>query len=149
MIFLKKAIKNDVKKIVEINTEAFNDEMNRIIGRDGGPPGYDSITEHNRLINNHLVYIINYGAKVIGSFFLVKKGENHFRLESFCILPEYQGRGFGFQTLSLMEKENKHIKKWSLGAFKKSIRVWSLYEKFGYKRIGEDDWEYLYEKLLD
>lgn len=142
---LERARLQDAETIRQINTLAFNDEMNRVLGRDGGPPGYNKIEEHRSLIEKFLVYKIVYDDNVVGSFFLVQKGEMHYKLESFCILPEYQGRGFGYRTLELMIKDHPTIKKWSLGSFKKSERIWKLYEKFGFIRISEEEWEYKYE----
>lgn len=142
---IERASLEDAETIRQINTLAFNDEMNRVLGRDGGPPGYNQIEEHRNLIEKFLVYKIVYDDNVVGSFFLVPKGETHYSLESFCILPEYQGRGLGYKTLELMIEQYPKVKKWSLGSFKKSERIWKLYEKFGFIRIGEDEWEYKYE----
>lgn len=148
MIFIERAKIEDANAIAEINTLAFNDEMNRVLGRDGGPPGYNEVETHIDLINKFLVYKIVYDEKIIGSFFLIKQGESNFRLESFCILPSYQNRGFGYKTLELMEKKHPNIKRWSLGSFKDSKRIQYLYEKFGYNKIGENEWEYEYEKVI-
>jgi ribosomal protein S18 acetylase RimI-like enzyme len=145
---IERARLEDVETIRNINTLAFNDEMNRVLGRDGGPPGYNEIEEHQSLIQKFLVYKIVNTDRVIGSFFLVNRGEAHYSLESFCILPECQGKGFGYKTLELMVREHPEVKKWSLGSFKKSKRIWKLYEKFGFIRIGEDEWEYNYEMKI-
>ena len=148
MILIERAKIEDVEVITEINTQAFNDEMRRTLGRDGGPPGYNKISTHINLINKFLVYKIIYEGKIIGSFFLVKRGEDHLRLESFCIFPLYQNKGFGYMDLQLMEKEHQKIKKWSLSSAKDSKRIQHLYEKFGYVKTGENEWEYEYEKLI-
>ncbi|MDA3900191.1 MAG: GNAT family N-acetyltransferase [Spirochaetes bacterium] len=146
MIKLKRATINDAEKLLDISTKAFNDEMNRVLGRNGGPPGYDSIDEHLRLIDEFFVYLIENDDIVIGSFFLVPHNESHYSLESFCIYPEFQKKGFGFLTLKEIEKSNPHIRKLSLGSFKKSLHIQRLYEKFGFTKVGEDEWEIKYEK---
>lgn len=148
MIHIERAKIEDAEVITEINTQAFNDEMKRILGRNGGPPGYNDVGTHIELIKRFLVYKIIFDSEIIGSFFLVEQGEGHLRLESFCISPSYQNRGFGYKTLELMEKEHPSIKKWSLGSAKGSKRIQHLYEKFGYIKVGENEWEYEYVKLI-
>lgn len=54
----------------------------------------------------------------------------------------------GYKTLQLMEKEYSNIKKWSWSSAKKSKRIQHLYEKFGFVKVGENKWEYEYEKLI-
>lgn len=147
MIYIERAKIEDAKAITEINTLAFNDEMNRVLGRDGGPPGYNKVETQVDLINKFLAYKVIYNDKIIGSFFLVQQVESCYRLESFCILPLFQNQGFGYKTLELMEMKHPNVKRWILGSFKGSKRIQHLYEKFGFVKIGENEWEYEYEKV--
>ena len=148
MIQLKRASIEDAEIILDINIEAFNDEMQKVLGRNGGPPGYDNLEEHKRLIDRFLVYLVKIDERTIGSFFLIPHTDNHYSLESFCIYPKYQGNGYGYETLKVIEQNHSNVKKWSLGAFKKSLHIQKLYEKFGYIKIDENEWEIMYEKIL-
>ncbi|MGL1891631.1 MAG: GNAT family N-acetyltransferase [Spirochaetaceae bacterium] len=148
MIQLKRATVEDADKILDINKKAFNDEMQTVLGRDGGPPGYDNLEEHIKLINEFKVYIVKVNEIIIGSFFLIPHSVSHYSLESFCIYPEFQSKGYGLKTLKQMENIHHEVQKWSLGAFKKSIHIQKLYEKFGFIKVDEDEWEIKYEKKI-
>lgn len=148
MIVLQRATIEDMEVILDIHTKAFNDEMQRVLGRDGGPDGYNTVDENSRIINDFLTYKILFNSKTIGFFFLIPFSEDHVSLESFCIYPEYQNKGFGYKSLLEMERVNSHVKKWSLTSMKGSDRIQHLYEKFGYKKIAEEEWFYKYEKII-
>lgn len=69
MIKLIKAEVEDTKVITEIKRLAYNDETRRFgPWRDGGPLGYDSEEETQRLIKNYLFYKIMFENKIIGFF---------------------------------------------------------------------------------
>ncbi|MBZ9689691.1 GNAT family N-acetyltransferase [Clostridium estertheticum] len=152
MINLVKAEVVDSKIITEIKKLAYNDETRRFgPGRDGGPPGYESEEETQYLIKNHLFYKIMLDNKIIGFFWLHGDDSKFYELEDLCIHPEYHNKGFGFKSMKLMEELHPHIKKWVLGTPYYSVRNQHLYEKIGYKKTGqtEDDFLFLYEKLID
>lgn len=148
MIRIERASLEDADIIKDINTMAFNDEMNRVLGRDGGPPGYNTKEEHEKLIKDFIVYKVFKNEVIIGSFFLINHTSEHYSLESFCIYPEYQNKGYGYETLKVMEETHPEVKKWTLESMKGSDRIQHLYEKFGYKMIAEEEWFYSYEKLV-
>lgn len=150
MIQLRIAEADDAEVITEIKKSAYNDETRRFgPGRDGGPPGYDNVDETRHLINTYPFYKIMYAGNNIGCFWLHSHGEGHFELEDFCIHPDYQNKGFGAETMILMENLYPDNKKWTLGTPFYSIRNQHLYEKMGYMKIGqtEDGFLFLYEKL--
>lgn len=68
MISLKRASITDIKIITDIHTRSFNDEMQKIQGRDGGPPGYNSAEESARIIKELKTYLIVYREETIGFF---------------------------------------------------------------------------------
>ena len=74
----------------------------------------------------------------------------HFTLNQYiCIYPDYQNRGYGYDTLKLKEREHPEVRNWSLGSMKGSRRIWHLYEEFGFVRVGENEHEYEYGKNVD
>ncbi len=148
MITIKKATLDDAGKITDINIKAFNDEMKRVQGEAGGPPGYDSVDQHKSYMNEYMVYTVLQGDEIIGSFFLVENNQEHFYFENFCIYPEFQNKGYGFDTLELVEKEFPSVKKWSLHTDKRSDRIEHLYEKFGYTKCKEGENYNEYQKLI-
>ena len=151
MINIIKADIEDSKIITEIKKLAYNDETHRFgPGRDGGPPGYESEEETQRLIKNYLFYKIIFDKKIIGFFWLHGDDNKFYELEDLCIHPEQHNKGFGFETLKLMEELHPQIKKWVLGTPYYSVKNQYLYEKIGYKKTGqtEDGFLFFYEKLI-
>lgn len=151
MFTILKAEIEDSKILTEIKKLAYNDETRRFgPGRDGGPTGYDCEEETRRLIENYLAYKIMLDNSIIGFFWLQKQDDGCYELEDLCIHPKQHNKGFGFKTMKLMEELHPEIKKWTLGTPYYSVRNQYLYEKVGYKKIGqtEDGFLFLYEKNI-
>lgn len=149
MISIKIAELNDANRITEIKIAAFNKEINTYLGRNGGPPGYDKVESELDIIKNFIAYKILLQDKIIGAFFLIPLEKDKMRFEDFVILPSYQGRGYGYETLQLVEKSYPDISEWYLSTPIFSVGNQHLYEKFGYKEIGrnEEEIEYCKRKL--
>lgn len=71
------------------------------------------------------------------------------RFEDFVILPSYQGNGYGYKAMDLVEKAYPHIKKWFLSTLIFSLGKQHLYEKFGYKEMSRNHDEIEYCKHID
>ena len=86
----------------------------------------------------------------IGIFWLHVEEEESLTLEDFCILPDYQGKGYGTEALYLIEKSFSDNRRWLLSTPCFCKRNCHLYEKVGYKVIGyaSDNTVVLYEKVL-
>lgn len=138
----------DAQEITEIKIAAYNKEINLHLGRDGGPPGYNQISSQIDITNNFIAYKILEDEKIIGCFFLIQVSDEHMHFEDFCIHPLNQDKSYGYKTLELLESAYPQIKKWTLNAARFSKKNQHLYEKFGYKKIGETEWEYEYKKVL-
>lgn len=71
-----------------------------------------------------------------------------------CVNPAFQNKGVGTATVNYIEKQvkNENTKSIRLDVFSKNPQAIHLYEKFGYKKVGEADWRkgrfYLMEKIL-
>lgn len=146
---------DDVNVIIDIKTKAYRDEKERFRPEDDKVPKwfynewYTDFTENIRLINECYVYKLIVEDEAIGTFWLHDMDENTIELEDFCILPEYQGLGYGYRTLLMMEELFPSKKKWILGTPFYSIRNHHLYQKAGYRKVGtaSNDTVFLYEKL--
>jgi GNAT superfamily N-acetyltransferase len=152
MLSIEKASCEDAEIIVKIKTNAYNDETNRFgPGRDGGPGGYNDLNETIRLMNMFDYYKIIYENTIIGGFWLHKVENDCMELEDFCISPKYHNKGFGYKALKQMEKLYKAPSKWILGTPYYSVRNQYLYEKVGFKKVGESEDEFLffYEKYVE
>ena len=146
MITIEKAVVEDAQEITRIKTRAFNKEINTYLGRNGGPPGYDCVESEIAIIEKHVAYKILLNQQIIGAFFLIILDDHKVRFEDFVIDPLYQGKGYGFKTLQMIEEEYAHVTEWYLSTPIFSIGNQHLYEKFGYREISRDDHEIEYLK---
>jgi len=153
---VRKALVDDAYFIAEIKTKAYRDEKERFKPEEGKIPKwfydewYIDIPENIRLINKYNVYLLIVNEVVIGTFWVHDVEENTIELEDFCILPEYQGLGYGYKALNIMEGMFAHKKRWILGTPFYSLKNHHLYEKAGYKKVGtaSNETVILYEKLI-
>jgi ribosomal protein S18 acetylase RimI-like enzyme len=153
MIYLEKVKISDAEKIVEVKRLAYTDEDIRFGGGRGdylefiGNTGFISWC-----MDRYLLYKIMLDEITIGTFWLDHETDDrpdHFELQDFCIIPEYQNRGYGAKAMELMEKLHENIKIWSLGTASFSVRNQQLYEKMGYEKIGQTEHDVLYEKIIN
>lgn len=149
MIELKRAAIEDAETITEIKTKAYNKEIQTYLGRDGGPEGYSRVESQVYIIKTFLAYKIIRDTAIIGAFFLIPMSDAVMRFEDFVIAPEFQNKGYGFQTLQLIEREYSHVRKWSLSTPAFSVGNQHLYEKFGYSEISRNENEIEYEKVIN
>lgn len=114
MLEIKRAEEKDAQVITDIKIEAYNKEINTYLGRNGGPTGYDKVDSQIYIINNFLAYKIELNNELIGGFFLIPLKDNTMRFEDFVISPKFQGKGYGYKTMQLVEKEYDDIVEWQL-----------------------------------
>ena len=149
MITIKRALLKDARRITEIKIRAYNKEINTYLGRDGGPKGYNEVESEEYIIEHFIAYKILLEEQIIGAFFLIPNGEEQMRFEDFVIDPDYQNRGYGYETLRLVEKAYPTIKQWRLSTPVFSVGNQHLYEKFGYKKDeqyeSDEEIEYIRE----
>ncbi|BCN32300.1 GNAT family N-acetyltransferase [Anaeromicropila herbilytica] len=153
LIILRASI-DDVNLISDMKTRAYRDEKERFKPSEDKIPKwfydewYIDITENLRLINEYYVYLLTVNNMKIGTFWLHDIDEETIELEDFCILPEFQGRGYGYQALMQMEELYQSKSRWILGTPFYSLKNQYLYEKAGYCKVGtaSNETVYLYEK---
>lgn len=161
-LYIKKASLDDALKIANIKASAYADDRLKFKPDESKIPvwiegdWYQNLSKPNlketvSLINKYYCYIILLNEESIGTFWLHNETEDSLSLEDFCILPEYQGKGYGYKALTLMEKLFPAIKTWTLGTPYFCKRNRYLYEKFGYQCVStrSDDTVVLYRKVLD
>lgn len=148
MISIRKAVLEDAELITEIKKAAYNKEINTYLGRNGGPHGYDKVESQIDIINRFEAHKILFGSQIIGAFFLIPMEEKKMRFEDFVIHPMYQGKGYGLQTLQLIERKYSHVSEWYLSTPIFSVGNQHLYEKFGYKEIDRNTEEIEYCKKV-
>lgn len=147
MLEIKRAVLKDAEAITEIKIKAFDKEINTYLGRNGGPPGYDKVESEKDIITNFIAYKIVLDNNIIGGLFLIPMEGNKMRFEDFVINPIYQGNGYGYKVMQLVEMMHPEIKEWQLSTPVFSVGNQHLYTKFGYKEILRNNDEIEYVKL--
>lgn len=148
MLKLERADLNDAEEITKIKIAAFNKEINTYLGRDGGPPGYNEIESEIYIINHFITYKIILNNKIIGGLFLIPEGNETMCFEDFVIHPAFQGKGYGYRVLCMIEDLYSDIIEWKLSTPIFSVGNQHLYKKFGYKEISQDENEIYYRKII-
>lgn len=103
MIHLEKVKIEDAEKIIEVRKLAYTDEDVRF-GEEKGTY-LEFIGEANFVLwcmNRYLLYKMMLDYIIIGTFWLDHEADdrpNHFELQDFCILPEYQNKGYGRKVI--------------------------------------------------
>lgn len=139
MLELKKANIDDAQLITDIKTKAFNKEINAYLGRNGGPPGYDEVESEIYIIKNFIAYKIDLDNEIIGALFLISLGDSKMRFEDFVIEPSFQGKGYGYRVMELVEKTYPNINEWQLSTPVFSVGNQHLYKKFGYVEVSRSE----------
>lgn len=68
----------------------------------------------------------------------VKRLENGLSVSPICLLPECQGKGWGHQAMTLLERQYPDCRRWGLATILEEPGLCRFYESQGYVRNG---WE--------
>lgn len=125
--FIYQVKKDSYKKYVEICFGSWNEEQQK--------------EYFKRFIETYKegAFIITLDGKDIG-FYNGCRTENQYEIGNICIIPEYQNRGIGTEILKDILYENRDLEI-TLQYFKQNP-VGRLYERLGFKRIGETQYHY-------
>lgn len=147
MIYIKRAKAEDALLLAEIKARALREEIRTYFGRCTKLSNLINIDSVQTEKKRHQEYKILLNDTTIGVFFLTDLGDGRMQFEDFAIEPEYQGRGYAFRVLQMIEKIFPKIKVWSLTTLACSVGNQHLYEKAGFIEVSRDDWEVEYEKI--
>jgi len=135
---VQRTSKDDMQELTQLSTLVFDDDSTKHNqGEKGGPPGYDSIEWQNFILTSGMYYKVLNEGKIVGGVILFKKGRVHLEIGRIYIHPEFQNKGLGTEVLSLLERRNPGIKKWTLNTPAWAVRNQHFYEKLGYIKVGE------------
>jgi len=148
MLIIERANIEDAFEITSIKISAYNKEINTYLGRNGGPPGYDKVESEIHIISNFIAYKIIFDGHIIGALFLDKISNNIMRFEDFVISPNYQGKGYGYKVMKLIEEAHPNINEWQLSTPVFSISNQHLYKKFGYVEVSRNENEIEFVKII-
>lgn len=87
-------------------------------------------------------YIIYFNSQAVGAVRVVndgfENGEQIYRISPLFILPEYQNKGIGYAVINLIFDRYKNADKWHLSTIKQEKGNCHLYEKCGFKLVGDE-----------
>ena len=89
-------------------------------------------------------YLITAGEQVVGILRVCDFGINC-RLSPICILPEFQGMGYGKKAVSLLETLYPKTKCWQLDTIVQEEKLCQFYEALGFQKTGKT--EHLKEQM--
>lgn len=138
-ITLKKASFEDTNLIHQMQVQSFKPLLNKYQNFEMGPVGETLQNLGEKIGKDDTdLYIIKYGHVSIGALRVVKEEENACHISPIFILPEYQGKGIGQKVLKMVEKHYENATTWLLDTIKEEKINCYLYEKMGYKVLGEE-----------
>lgn len=88
-------------------TECVAAAYRHYIARIGKPPG-PMLDDYTAVIQQHRVFILVDGMRVVGALVTIKQGES-LLLDNVAVHPEYQGRGLGRELVALAEEEARRL----------------------------------------
>lgn len=164
-IVLRNAIHKDLEAIVDI----FNKATEKMI--DHGINQWDDLYPNEEIlindINSNQMLVGEIDHQIASVLVINQTYDEEYRngdwmykdtffcvVHRLCINPVFQGKGFGMITMQLIENtlRSNGIESIRLDAFSQNPIALRMYEKLGYKKVGEVTWRkglfYLLEKNL-
>lgn len=157
-VVLSKAKLEDSQTIMFTQMSAFlDDNKNKPTGASKVlPPGCNSLKWNSDRILNEQVYKIEVNGIILGGFIIFDYGTCKKEIGRVWVVPEYQNMGIGKSAFEELFNLHNEIKEWYIESPDWAKRNHYLYEKMGFKKIGEScynqicGWkEYKYKKTAD
>ncbi|CDM70021.1 Hypothetical protein CM240_2904 [Clostridium bornimense] len=136
MITIRKANKEDAKKLKEVSDKAFLSDYVKY----GECPGYGQTIEKicTTIVDpKRDVFAILCDGEVVGKISVVKENRERNYLGCLCIIPEYENLGIGQKAMRYIENYYKCIKSWYLVTPADKLRNHYFYKKCGYSITGK------------
>lgn len=131
---LAAAAEDDVEALTALHAAAFAEDV-RMYGQ--GPDGVGDAAWHRARLADHTYLALRLGSRPIGGMLVEQQGGGQAFLHAFFIDPAEHGRGYGQRALRLLEQRLPQVRRWRLYTPHRSFRNHHLYEKAGYRKIGE------------
>ena len=137
-IELLKATESDIKEIWKMQVEAFKDLLEKYQDYDMSPAteSYENVLNKYKQPWTSYYFIIRNNEKVGAVRVIDKKDGSRKRIAPIWIMPDFRNQGLAQLAMREVEKlyDSHH---WQLDTILQEEGNIYLYEKLGYKRIGE------------
>jgi GNAT superfamily N-acetyltransferase len=149
-ISIERATVADAESLVSVQIAAFHHDAVMYPGvKIGGPPGYESVEQMREKIQQDETYKIVHDGRCIGGIVVFDKEQGHYHLDVIFLDPAYHNRGIGSQAMHFLE-QTYPARLWTLDTPKYAVRNQHFYEKFGYVKVREHEYDgtplFAYEK---
>lgn len=150
MILVEVANKNHAAILAEISKKAFDTDV-FVGGKSiGGPPNYDSVKWHEKMISQGNLSIITLEGKIIGGIVLFndKYNKEIMYVGRIFIDPDFHRHRYGSEVMNIIEKKNSLIKYWRLETPDWNIRTNTFYKKIGYVEMERKGHSVFFQKIV-
>lgn len=138
-MLLQKASIEDCEALHRIQVCAFAELLDKYRDYDTNPGAEPLSKTIDRMQQPHNdYYFIRLGDTTIGFIRVVRKHGTLRWISQMCILPRYQGNGYGQQAIKLAEALYPEARHWELDTIKQEKKLCHLYEKMGYRKTGRE-----------
>lgn len=137
-VTLRKALREDIDKIWKMQTEAFRELLEKYKDYDTNPAAESLEKVAARFdMPGSVYYFIEAEGEDVGVIRVIdRKDGSRKRISPLWIMKEYRGRGYA--QLAMREAERIHGSDyWSLDTILQEEGNIHLYEKMGYRRVGQ------------
>lgn len=144
MVLLKSDV-NDAEKLTGISARAFNTDVCVGGPENDGPPGYDSVEWHLKMIEEgHLYTFFNDDNVIVGGAVLF--GKENLYVGRIFVDPLYFRQGYGIALMEEIERMSD-VRTIRLDTPLWNVRTNRFYQKCGYVETGRDSESVYYEKV--
>lgn len=147
MITLRRASRNDAERIWHMQVEAFAGLLEKY-GDVETNPGAEPLARVQQRLDDPATsfYFIEAEGETVGAIRVVdRKDGSRKRVSPLFILPDCRGRGYA--QAAMQEVERIHGSSWELTTIAEEPGNCHLYEKLGYRAVGEADVKIKYKGM--
>jgi ribosomal protein S18 acetylase RimI-like enzyme len=133
-IRFEKAKLSDADELINIRNQSFYEDYVKY----GECPGYNLNKENmTEIILNRILYNVICDNKIVGSISVKENKDDVYYIGCLCVIPEYENKGIGQETLKFIEGEFPNAKVWKLETPADKLRNHYFYKKAGFKIVKE------------
>ncbi|MBM7615879.1 GNAT family N-acetyltransferase [Alkaliphilus hydrothermalis] len=150
-LLIKRTNLDEVEELLEIQKSAFHEALERYQDYDTSP-ATEAKERLQYKIQHYHHYTIYMDDELIGGAEVRIKSVSHCYLNRIYVNPTHQGKGIGKKVMLHLEGLYPQATTWSLNTPHMEYRNHYLYEKMGYRKIGEEAFSdkmnlFYYEKV--
>ncbi len=144
------ATTKDAESLTTVSVNSFHTDY-FVGGRNsiGGPPGFDSVEFHERMIKEaSRFYKMLLDDQIIGGFWFFNKNIEKAYLSRIFIDPKFHCKGIGLLSFNFLFQNFPIVKEWTLQTPNWNTRTPKFYMKLGFEIIDKSDKFIFFKKKM-